>query len=38
MTTAQEAYTFRPKGWRATQQRGVDLLDRDKLSDLMGGR
>ena len=26
------------KGWRARQQPGVDLTDRDKLFDLMDGR
>jgi plasmid stability protein len=26
------------RGWTATEQRGVDLLDRDKLFDLMDGR
>ena len=26
------------RGWRAVQQPGVDLLDRDKLFDLMDGR
>jgi plasmid stability protein len=25
-------------GWEATEQPGVDLLDRDKLFDLMNGR
>jgi len=26
------------RGWKATEQPGVDLLDRDKLFDLMDGR
>jgi len=26
------------RGWKATAQPGVDLLDRDKLFDLMDGR
>ena len=26
------------RGWKARQQPGVDLLDRDKLFDLMDGR
>ena len=26
------------KGWRAQEQPGVDILDRDKLFDLMDGR
>jgi hypothetical protein len=26
------------RGWKAKQQPGVDLLDRDKLFDLMDGR
>jgi len=26
------------RGWEATEQPGVDLLDRDKLFDLMNGR
>lgn len=26
------------RGWKATQRPGVDLLDRDKLFDLMDGR
>ena len=25
-------------GWDATEQPGVDILDRDKLFDLLGGR
>jgi hypothetical protein len=26
------------QGWKATEQPGVDILDRDKLFDLMEGR
>ena len=31
-------YEFRLQGWQAQEQPGVDLLDRDKLFDLMDGR
>lgn len=31
-------YRFRIVGWEAETQPGVDLLDRDKLFDLMDGR
>jgi hypothetical protein len=31
-------YHFRLRGWKATEQPGVDLLDRDTLFDLMDGR
>jgi hypothetical protein len=31
-------YTLRLKGWQAQAQPGVDILDRDKLFDLMNGR
>ena len=31
-------YEFRLQGWQAREQPGVDLLDRDKLFDLMDGR
>ena len=31
-------YEFRLQGWKAKEQPGVDLLDRDKLFDLMDGR
>jgi len=31
-------YKFRLRGWKATEQPGVDLLDRDTLFDLMDGR
>jgi hypothetical protein len=31
-------YRLRLRGWKATQQPGVNLLDRDALFDLMDGR
>jgi hypothetical protein len=31
-------YTLELEGWNAATQPGVDLLDRDKLFDLMEGR
>ena len=31
-------YELRLRGWKATEQPGVDLLDRDTLFDLMDGR
>ena len=31
-------YRLELKGWEAEEQPGVDLLDRDKLFDLMAGR
>ena len=31
-------YLLRLKGWEAEIQPGVDLLDRDKLFELMDGR
>ncbi len=31
-------YRFQWRGWEAAEQPGVDLLDRDKLFDLMDGR
>ena len=34
----RKAFTLRLKGWKAKEQPGVDLLDRDKLFDLMNGR
>lgn len=36
--TPRQSYTFKWAGWEAVTQPGVDLLDRDKLFDLMGGR
>ncbi len=32
------SYRLKLQGWEASEQPGVDLLDRDKLFDLMGGR
>jgi plasmid stability protein len=31
-------YRLKLRGWKAREQPGVDLLDRDKLFDLMNGR
>ncbi len=31
-------YRLKLQGWQANKQPGVDLLDRDKLFDLMNGR
>jgi hypothetical protein len=31
-------YRLRLRGWKAAEQAGVDLLDRDALFDLMDGR
>ena len=31
-------YRLRLRGWQAREQPGVDILDRDKLFDLMDGR
>ena len=31
-------YQLRLRGWKAAEQPGVDLLDRDTLFDLMDGR
>ena len=31
-------YKLRMRGWKAAEQPGVDLLDRDALFDLMDGR
>jgi len=31
-------FRLRLQGWKATEQPGVDILDRDKLFDLMDGR
>jgi plasmid stability protein len=36
--TKRQAYTLKWAGWEAATQPGVDLLDRDKLFDQMGGR
>ncbi len=34
----RSAYRLKLHGWKASEQPGVDLLDRDKLFDLMEGR
>ena len=34
----QRRYHLRLHGWEAREQPGVDILDRDKLVDLMEGR
>jgi Arc/MetJ family transcription regulator len=31
-------FTLRLRGWKADEQPGVDITDRDKLFDLMNGR
>jgi plasmid stability protein len=31
-------YRLKLRGWKAKQQPGVDILDRDKLFDLLDGR
>lgn len=33
-----QSYRLILKGWQAREQPGVDVLDRDKLFDLMDGR
>ncbi len=33
-----QPYRLEMQGWQASEQPGVDLLDRDKLFDLMDGR
>jgi len=35
---ARERFVLKLQGWQATEQPGVDILDRDKLFDLMNGR
>ncbi|MFQ5742986.1 MAG: DUF2191 domain-containing protein [Acidobacteriota bacterium] len=37
-TEADPPYRLEMTGWKARMQPGVDLLDRDKLFDLMDGR
>ncbi len=32
------SFKLKLEGWQAAEQAGVDLLDRDKLFDLMNGR
>lgn len=35
---SREPFRLQLQGWEAKEQPGVDLLDRDKLFDLMDGR
>ena len=35
-TNQQDSYRLELEGWEAEQQPGVDILDRDKLLDLLG--
>ena len=35
---ATAPYRLKLQGWEAQEQAGVDILDRDKLFDLMDGR
>ncbi len=35
---ARERFALTLQGWEGTEQPGVDILDRDKLFDLMNGR
>ncbi len=37
-TQDRHPYTLELRGWEATPQPGVDILDRDALFDLMHGR
>ena len=37
-TSTRERFTLKLQGWKASEQPGVDILDRDKLFDLMDGR
>ena len=34
----RERFTLKLQGWKAKEQAGVDILDRDKLFDLMNSR
>jgi len=36
--TPTKPFRLRLRGWKASEQPGVDLLDRDALFDLMDGR
>ncbi len=36
--SVRTGYKLKLKGWEGVEQPGVDILDRDKLFDLMGGR
>ena len=35
---SRRAFRLKLQSWKATEQPGVDILDRDKLFDLMNGR
>ena len=35
---ARQQFVLKLQGWQAAEQPGVDILDRDKLFDLMNGR
>lgn len=35
---SRSGYRLRLRGWKAAEQPGVDILDRDKLFDVMNGR
>lgn len=35
---AGKRFVLKLQGWQATEQPGVDIVDRDKLFDLMNGR
>ena len=35
---ARGSFRLKLQGWKATEQPGVDILDRDKLFDLMNGQ
>ncbi len=35
---AQSKFKLKIQGWNSVEQPGVDILDRDKLFDLMNGR
>jgi plasmid stability protein len=37
-TPPTAGFTLELRGWKAVERPGVDLLDRDKLFDLMDGR
>ena len=38
LQSQRETYTLTLEGWDSQLQPGVDILDRDKLFDLMNGR
>lgn len=37
-TSPKNKYKLKLRGWKAAEQPGVDISDRDKLFDLMDGR